>query len=69
MRNALAVTPRTGQFAGQTIFTNEAHEGIFTRRGDGTLLQHTGTGQTPRFRSTSHLAQWVRRHYGPCDQY
>lgn len=63
MRNAITTTPTTGQFAGQLVSTNQEQEGIFTRRADGTWLQHTGTGQTPKFKSAAHLASWLRRHY------
>jgi hypothetical protein len=58
-----SVTPRTGAFAGLEVFTNRQGEGIFTRRADGSHQQHTGTGQTPAFRSSRQLAAWLRRHY------
>jgi hypothetical protein len=62
----ISTTPRTGQFAGQIVFTNIEGEGIFSY-GAGGLLQHTGTGQTPTFRSSRQLARWLREHY-PSDE-
>ncbi len=62
------VTPRTGAFAGETVLTNREGDGIFTRRVDGSLQQHTGTGQTPTFRSSRQLAQWLRHRYPDSEQ-
>lgn len=59
----ITTTSRTGAFAGTPVFTNHAGEGIFTRRADGSIIQHTGTGQTPQFRTPRQLAAWLRRHY------
>lgn len=59
----ISVIPRIGRFAGVTVFTNRAGEGIFTRRADGSHLQHTGTSQTPLFRSAARLSAWLRVHY------
>jgi hypothetical protein len=65
MSNDLTIctTPRTGAFRGITVTTNSEGCGIFTRRPDWTLLQHAGTGATPVFRSSKHLAAWLRRHH------
>ena len=68
MRNAITITPRRGEFAGVLVSTNQQHEGIFTRRYDGTWMQHTGTGQTPHFRSSAHLGRWLRRYYRDIDE-
>jgi hypothetical protein len=57
----IEITPRKGTFAGRLIMTDRQGYGIFTRRPDGTLLQHTGTGQTPKFRSAAHLGRWLRK--------
>ena len=61
----IEITPRSGQFAGKRVFSNRGGEGIFSQPqgSGGAIVQHTGTGQTPRFRSTRQLAAWVRRHY------
>lgn len=59
----IVVTPRTGRFAGEEVFTNREGCGIFTKRPDGTHLQHTGTSQTPRFQTAKQLAGWLRLHY------
>lgn len=63
MTTQISTTPRSGAFAGVEVFTNGNGEGIFTRRHDGSHVQHTGTSQTPRFRSAPQLAAWLRRHY------
>ena len=41
--------------------------GVFSRRSDGTWLQHTGTGQTPAFRKAAQLSRYVHGRYR--DQY
>jgi hypothetical protein len=63
----ISTTPRTGQFAGQIVFTNIEGEGIFSYCANGFPIQHTGTGQTPTFRSSRQLARWLREHY-PTDE-
>lgn len=63
MNNQIITTPRSGPFAGKCVFTDRDGYGIFTERGDGTDIQHTGTGQTPRFRDAKHLARWLRSNY------
>ena len=58
----ITVRPRIGAFAGETVSTNSEQRGVFTWE-RGVELQHTGTGQTPRFSSAGHFAAWLRRHY------
>jgi hypothetical protein len=48
---------------GQEWACNRGGEGIFSRRSDGTWQQHTGTSQTPRFRSALALSRYVHAHY------
>jgi len=48
---------------GQEWACNREGEGIFSRRSDGTWVQHTGTSQTPRFRSARSLSRYVHEHY------
>jgi hypothetical protein len=59
----ILITPRTGQFAGQEVFTDNDGRGIFTSRADGTYQQHTGTSQTPKFKTAKQMAEWIKRHY------
>lgn len=59
----ISTTPRTGNFAGQEVFTNRDGQGIFTERPDRTWIQHAGTMQTPTFTSSRQLAAYLRRHY------
>lgn len=42
---------------------NREGEGIFSRRKDGTWQQHTGTGQTPVFRTPQQLSRYVHERY------
>lgn len=42
---------------------NETRRGIFSRKPDGTWAQHTGTGQTPTFRTPAHFRRYLRDHY------
>jgi hypothetical protein len=42
---------------------NRLGEGVFSRRSDGTWQQHTGTGQTPTFRTAAQFSRYVRAHY------
>lgn len=42
---------------------NREREGIFSRRPDGTWQQHTGTGQTPRFRDASHMSRYLHQAF------
>jgi hypothetical protein len=48
---------------GVELACNGEHRGVFERRRDGTWQQHTGTGQTPRFRDPTHFVRWVRSHF------
>mgnify|MGYP001603196999 FL=1 len=59
----IETTPRSGPFEGQTVFTSKEGTGIFTKEKNLSILQHLGMGQTPRFRSSSQLAAWIRRNY------
>lgn len=59
----ITTTPRTGAFKGQEVSTNQNGQGLFTRRADGTMLQHTGTSQAPTFTSAKQLSSWIRRNY------
>lgn len=59
----ISTTPKTGTFAGRTVFTNNDGEGIFTKGVGGTNQQHTGTSQTPTFKTPRQLAAWLRKHY------
>ena len=59
----VSTIPRLGRFAGRQVSTNRQGRGVFTRESDGSLRQHTGTMQTPWFKSSRHLAAWLRRHY------
>lgn len=59
----VTTTPRRGPFRGCEVFTDAEGYGIFTRSLAGGHVQHTGTGQTPRFRTPRQLAAWLRRHY------
>lgn len=38
--------------------------GVFSRRADGTWQQHTGTGQTPAFRTPQQFSRYVHERYG-----
>ena len=42
---------------------NRLGEGVFSRKGDGTWQQHTGTEQTPTFRTPAALSRYVRTNY------
>lgn len=42
---------------------NRERQGVFSRRADGSWQQHTGTGQTPRFRDARHLSRWVHERF------
>ena len=63
-RKRVSIIPRKGLFAGQRVFTNKNGEGIFTKNEHGDHIQHTGTCQTPTFRSAAHLSRWLREHWG-----
>lgn len=43
---------------------NRLGEGVFSRRADGTWQQHTGTGQTPTFRTATAFSRYVRKNFG-----
>lgn len=45
---------------GQNWACNSAFRGIFSRKSDGTWLQHIGTCQTPRFKSPSEFSSYIR---------
>lgn len=59
----ISTTPKSGTFAGRRVFTNRAGYGIFTKRADGIAQQHTGTGQTPHFKTARQLSAWIRKNY------
>lgn len=64
----ISTTPKTTRFAGRTVYTNKDGQGIFTRNPDGTYQQHTGTSQTPTFRTARQLAAYLRTHYPTFDR-
>lgn len=41
--------------------------GIFSRRRDGTWEQHTGTSQTPYFKTPAQLSAYVHKNYFTAD--
>lgn len=59
----IEIVPRTGPFEGQTVGTDREGYGVFTREPNGSLLQHLGTSQTPRFRNAKQFSAWLRRNY------
>jgi hypothetical protein len=48
---------------GQEWACNREGRGIFYRLSGGTWQQHTGTSQTPRFRSARSLSRYVHENY------
>lgn len=42
---------------------NRLGEGVFSRLHDGTWQQHTGTSQTPTFRTAAALSRYVRKNH------
>lgn len=42
---------------------NKEGYGLFDRRNDGTWAQHTGTCQTPHFRTAQQFSRWLHKRY------
>lgn len=60
-----SATNHAGQDIGGSIqeWGTERDGGVFSRKRDGSWQQHTGTAQTPTFRSPAQFRDYLRSHF------